>query len=865
MSPLQFVNDDTPASRLLRMPQTIADVIERHAAEHPNRPAIVGSDCRPLSFHDLDLWIKQIGRQLRAAGIGPRSRVGLMLPRGPEGAILSVAVASHAISVLLNPNLAEREIEDELAGAGLETLVLPGWETSPASDAAQRSAFGLFEASRATGSLSSVALHEIRQAPNPVTQSGKVSPHSVALIFRTSGTTGTAKTIPVTHDNLLVTASKMEWWFNLSPGDRTALLLPGHYGAAMKLSLLAPLLLGGSVAFPASRHPEDLADWVSELCPTWLWGNPTFFQGVLDRLRSRAGPKLEHSLRFVVSGTAHLPSALRLELEATLGIPVLQSYGMSEAGILAADPAPPAKRKMGTVGPILRHELAIMGPAGDLLPDGKVGEIVVRGRTVSPDIANAAKNKGPGSGDRWLFTGDVGSIDAEGYLTVAGRTKEFINRGGEKISPHEVETALLLHTSIREAAAFPIPHPRLGENVAAAVVLKSGTNTTASEIKDFLCDHLALFKIPQHVFVLAELPRGATGKVSRSQLSQAAAQRIRKIAPPETPLHFQILEIWQKLMGRPDIGIDDDFFEAGGDSLLASQMVLQVEAITRQPIPPSALRAVYTVRQLAAAVLRASPTTQELVTCAKAGNGTPFFFCHGDFLTRGFYALKLADKLNGDQPVFLLHPYIEPDPKLTIEEMAKSYVPHLLAAQPTGAFRLGGYCNGGLVAWEIAHQLNDLGREVEFVVLVDAISLNARFSLRVISRLVRLIAVVAPKRIAEKFKLDGMRAARNRIKSRYQFDPRLRAMSNYIPPKIKNDVVSVVCEESRSKIEFSSRPWNHLARKVHCRYVAGTHHGSVTTHVDELARLLDRLLATGPSGTGGSIESALNGERGKTQ
>src|SRR5215831_2667806 len=594
--------DHLSPSRLI--PQTLAEAIAQHAVRDPNRPAIVGTQFAPFSFRELDLWIKQTGAQLRTAGIGPHSRVGVILPPGPESTILSLAIASHAISVPLNSNRPESEIEEELARVHLDALVLPSWVESPALAIAQRSSFGLLEASRAAGSLSTVALRQVRETPVSASAAGLTvgqralikriaagfAPHptldSIALIFTTSGTTGTAKQVPVTHENLLVTADKMRQWFNLSSDDRTAFVLPGYYGAAIKISLLAPLLLGGSVGLPAARHVQDLVEWIPDLCPTWLWGNPTFFQAVLDRLRTRAGMKLTHSLRFVVSGTTYLPPTLRAELEETLGVPVLQSYGMSEAGILAADPAPPFKRKPGTVGLISRDELTIVGPKGDPLPDGEVGEIVVHGPTVSPDIGTDAEAEVQHSNDRWLFTGDLGSIDSEGYLTVVGRTKELINRGGEKISPSEVELALLLHPSVKEAAAFSVPHPRLGENVAAAVVLKPETNTTTQEIKTFLADHLAPFKIPQHVFVVPELPKGSTGKISRSELSDAMAHRIRDVVPPKSPLEFQIIDIWQALLCRKDIGIDDDFFELGGDSLLAVQMVLEIEAIAHRKIPP---------------------------------------------------------------------------------------------------------------------------------------------------------------------------------------------------------------------------------------------------------------------------------------
>jgi acyl-CoA synthetase (AMP-forming)/AMP-acid ligase II/acyl carrier protein len=762
------------------MPQTIAEAIAQHAVRNPNQPAIVGTQFAPFSFRELDLWIKRIGEQLHAAGIGRYSRVGIMLPRGPEGAVLGVAIAAHAISVPLNSNRPETEIKEELTRARLDALVLPNWVESPVWAIARRCSVGLIEASRVAGSLPSVALRPVREIPVLVPRPVNLALDSIALIFTTSGTTGTPKLVPVTHENLLVTADKMRQWFNLSPEDRTAFVLPGYYGAAIKISLLAPLLLGGSVGFPATRHIQNLAEWVPELCPTWLWGNPTFFQAVLDGLRSAAGTKLTHSLRFVVSGTAYLPPTLRAELEATLGVPVLQSYGMSEAGILAADPAPPLKRKPGTVGLISRDELTIVGPNGDLLPDGEVGEILVHGPTVSPDIGADAEAQR--SNERRLSTGDLGSIDSEGYLKVVGRTKELINRGGEKISPYEVEKALLLHPSIKEAGAFPVPHPRLGENVAAAVVLKPETNTPARDIKTFLADHLAPFKIPQNIFVVPHLVKGGTGKVSRSELSEAMAHRIRDVAPPESPLEFQILDIWQTLLRRDDVGIDDDFFELGGDSLLAVQMVLEVEAIARRKIPTSALKAVYTVRQLADTIIRTASTSEELVTCAKLGDGTPFFFCHGDYTTGGLYALKLGEMLKCDQPVFLLNPYRDPDPKLSIEEMARCYLPHLLAAQPAGVFRLGGHCNGGLLAWELAHQLESLGRKVELLVLMDTLSFNARLPIRMLVRLMRLIAAATRGKISKKFKLDAMRAIWNRMKRHVYDGPYLRTMSNYLPP-----------------------------------------------------------------------------------
>src|SRR5262249_6406108 len=246
--------------------------------------------------------------------------------------------------------------------------------------------------------------------------------------------------------------------------------------------------------------------------------------------------------------------------------------------------------------------------------------------------------------------------------------------------------------------------------------------------------------------------------------------------------------------------------------------------------------------------------------CARRGSGTPFFFCHGDFLTRGFWALRLASLLGHDQPVFLLHPYRDTDidPETTMETMARSYVPHLLAAQPNGVFRLGGFCNGGLLAWEIAHQLASAGRKVEFVVLVETLSLNAQPTFRAMERRLRSKEPAAPNKPGQEVKLD-MCAVWNRARqdsrtgdpvaypievaqSAARFYP---VMTNYVPPKIDSAVICVVCEGSQRKIEFSQSCWRDLASEVHCEQISGGHHNCVTTHLSELADLLRPLLEEG--------------------
>jgi oxalate---CoA ligase len=865
--------------------ETIAEVIARHALQCPHRPAIVASGFAPLSYRQLASKIAEIGDCLRAAGIGASSRVAIVLPKGPEAAILGVAIAAHAIGFPIDPALSAAQVEQELTKVQVDAVVLPGWMPSEASHAALALGLGIFHATAAADALSAISLSQVRPVRTDRQRSGDASSSSVAIIQSSSGTTGAAKLILITHVNLLDMARKMQDWYCLSPDDRCACILPLHSGFGFKVTLMAPLLIGGSVAITRTVKAEDIAEWMSELRPTWLVANPTFLRAVLDHLQARLAGKLEHCLRFVASGNSYLPEPLRAGLEATLGVPALQSYGLVEAGIVASNPAPPAMRKAGTAGVIWPEDVGIRAPDGQLLPSGQVGEVVLRGRGLSPgyiyDLEIGCDTVPMTAGFRadWLSTGDLGVVDADGYLTIVGRTKEIINRGGEKISPYEVEKALLLHPSVRETAAFGVPHPRLGENVSAAVVLHAGLDAKPSELRSFLFDHLAPSKVPQHVFVMDALPRGSTGKISRAQLSETIANRVRRIAPPRNILESQALEIWQRLIGRTDIGVDDNFFEAGGDSLLATQMLLEFESLVQRSLPQSELREAYTIRQLAAAVMRTLPSTSHLVTCAKRGNGTPLFFCDLSFSSRGFYSFRLADLLGPDQPVYLVHPArdLKVSAETTIEKMAEIYLPHMLAADAGESVQLAGYCVGGMLAWELAHRLRKAGRKVERVILIDTISFNARRPVRAANRALGLMARGVPAKARTNIQPGGMRSVWRGVNKLDSFDrhilgrakrrihrkldqwrlgasrPRSSgslgidywdAMVKYFPPPLDSAVSCLVCEKNWGTFKFSPKPWAHLARELDFEQVPGDHLSCISTHIRELVAVLQRLLST---------------------
>lgn len=856
---------DCGFAHLMTFASTIGQTLEAHAGRNSEAPAVLCPGLVPFTFGALDRQIKQIGAQLASAGIGAASRVGVALPRGPEAALISVAVCCSAIVLPINVNLSADDLHGEVERLRLDALIIPGWTELPAWVASARVECGLFKVSRAVASMADIVLEQARAVTHrrPLTAIGS---QSLAVIFRTSGTTGVAKRVPVTHENLLEMARKMERWLGLTPADRSACILPIHYNAGFKATLLVPLLIGCSVALPATTSPLELDGWIDDLRPTWLTAAPTFLQAMLERGRALPGGKLAHSLRFVLSTASYLSEKVRTELEVMLGVPVVEFYGLCEAGMMTGPALPPAKAPPGSVGRVPEGELAIRGDGGEMLSAGKVGQIVLRGPSVMPGYLQEIDGAPGGLQDGWLATGDLGSIDSDGYLTVVGRTKEIINRGGEKVSPYDVEKALLRHSAVREAAAFAVPHPRLGENVGAAVVLHRGQAVTSSELVDFLYDRLAPFQMPRHVHILESLPLGVTGKISRLALSASFATHRRHIEPAVEPLQIQIADVWHRLLGHADIGIDDDFFEIGGDSLQATEMLLELEELTHHRVVPSSIRAELTIRRLSAVLVTAAVARGEYITKVKDGAGTPLFLCHGDMDGWGFYAFRLAELLEGEGPVYLLHSNLDPSKAIrTIEDMARSHLPFVLKALPSGTFRLAGYCHGGLAAWEIAHQLEQAGRKVDKIILIDVISINARSLMRVIAPLVAAVSAIMPGRLGRRVRTGGMaqvwgvvrrllekdRSILVRAARRLYVGPTLgpslravyyRAMTNYLPPRVDTDVLCLLSDEYVSKKAYSADPWHRVARSVKAETTPGNHNTCITSHVGALATTMSRIL-----------------------
>jgi len=261
-------------------------------------------------------------------------------------------------------------------------------------------------------------------------------------------------------------------------------------------------------------------NWFKDARPTWYTAVPTMHQAILGRADRNREILARSRLRFIRSSSASLPPQVMLELEKTFGVPVIESYGMTEAAHqMASNPLPPRPRKPGSVGIAAGPEVAILDEIGGLLERGMIGEVAIRGPNVTPGYEANPEANTKAFSNGWFRTGDQGLLDDEGYLRLTGRLKELINRGGEKISPLEVDEVLMDHPAVAQVVTFGMPHEKLGEDVAAAVVLRDGQTATERELRDFAATRLADFKVPRKILILSEIPKGATGKLQRIGLA----------------------------------------------------------------------------------------------------------------------------------------------------------------------------------------------------------------------------------------------------------------------------------------------------------------------------------------------------------
>ncbi len=596
---------------------SLPDLIRSQAEENPSAPAILAPGRLPLTYGRLNQHVEEVLGMLNSLGIARNDRVATVLPEGPELAVTVVTIASGATCVPLNPAYRAAELHLRLANLNCKALLVPEKNAAVPVSVGKTLGIPILEmtplADAEAGLFTlNVNAAEFRRARM---NSGLAQPTDIALGLSTSGTTGRPKLAPLTHKNICTSAYAIRNAVELRPSDRCLNVMPLFHIHGLS-TIFASLAAGASVICPAGFSPEQFFAWLNELHPTWYTAAPTIHQAILKNASHFPEIVARSGLRFIRSASAAMPPQVIADLEHVFQVPFIEAYGMTEAAPqVSSNRLPPARRKLGSVGPAAGPAIAIIDEAGNSMPSGQVGEIAIRGDNVMEAYENDPEANESAFIRGWFRTGDLGYLDTDGYLFVTGRLKEIINRGGEKISPREVDEVLLKHPAVAHAVTFAMPHASLGEAVAAVIVPRANISVTEAEIREFANTHLAHFKVPQKVVFVNEIPGGSSDKLARAGLAQKLGligqeEGRAPFIAPRTPAEEKLAAIWAGVLKIHPPSIHDDFFQCGGDSLTATQFVARLRDEFRVDLSIESFFSKPTVAGLAELVSQARSLTQ---------------------------------------------------------------------------------------------------------------------------------------------------------------------------------------------------------------------------------------------------------------
>ena len=555
--------------------------------------------------------IRGVGGQLRAAGISRDDRVALITPNGPEAATAFLAIAGACRCAPLNPGYRDAELTWYLNDLRPKLVVHAGSVAPAAATAAGIPAVQM--------RIDPAAPAGVFTVPDLPTATSAVAEDlaAVALLLHTSGTTSRPKLVPLTWTNLLDSAGNIGRTLQLTPSDRCLNVMPLFHIHGLLAALLSTLRAGGSIVCAPGLLAPSFFDWMDEFAPTWYSAVPTMHQSILARAPRHADSLRRSRLRFVRSSSAPLPVAVLHELESTFRAPVIEAYGMTEAAHqITSNPLPPLERKPASVGRATGPDVAVLNDAGQHAGANVEGHVCIRGTSVTAGYLENAAANADAFKNGWFYTGDLGRMDADGDLFLTGRTKEIINRGGEKISPREVDEVLMAHPAVHQCLTIALPDSQLGEEVGVVVVRRADTAVDQRQLQDFAAARLADFKIPRRVFFVEEIPTGPTGKPQRIGLAErlgiteeAWKQRDEAPAPADDALTNAVARIIAGLVEVPEVDAQTEFFDAGGNSLLAAQLLLRLEREFHKKLTMVDLFGASSARAIAAALVTAPVAT----------------------------------------------------------------------------------------------------------------------------------------------------------------------------------------------------------------------------------------------------------------
>jgi acyl-CoA synthetase (AMP-forming)/AMP-acid ligase II/thioesterase domain-containing protein/acyl carrier protein len=694
---------------------SVTSLLERWARETPNSVAIIGvQPSLTVTYGELRDRAFGLAADLLDRGVGRKDVVLVSMPAGPEYLVAILGCMAIGVCAPVNPAYTVAELSRYAADSGAAAVVTDGAEGGSAGILAAELGLSVVR----PGRRSAAAPHE------------PLSTADAALLLHTAGTTARPKQVPLSHANLLAAAANVVSSLSLTPADRCLDVMPLFHSHGLIGAALASLVAGGSVVCTPGVDPRRVVQWAQDTECTWYTAAPTVHRLVLG------APGDWKGFRLLRSASAPLPPQLAEQLERRFDAPMIEVYGMTESYQIAANPLPPGERRRGSVGLATGTQIAVLDASGEVQTHGE-GEVLVRGAALFGGYSVPSEANDDAFVGSWFRTGDMGRIDDDGYLFITGRVKDQINRAGEKISPREVEEAILDHPDVVDVLVFGVPDEVLGEDVGCAVVTASGSHLDPGDLRVHLRPRLASFKVPRQVVSVKEIPKSETGKPLRRAFVEEFMARtegrqhptaLSGAGPADADVLTRLARIWQTVLfldspPRPD----DSFFDLGGDSLAVMAMVVEIEEAFGVDLPLVDVHSVPTFAELAARVQRLAsvgPDDSLLRSYQRGGGETSLVLVPGQFgLAVGLN--RIADAVGAGPDIYLFdYPghRVGQVPLETISGIADHLLGAIEQAQLRGRLVLYGNSMGGWVALEAARRLEARGHPPLLVGIGDMYS-----------------------------------------------------------------------------------------------------------------------------------------------
>ena len=794
------------------LPTGIAARLAFWSRADPAAPAIGAVDGPMLSRAEL-AGLLAGGSVLRQAGLRPADRVAVLLPPGIDSSVATLQVATTCSIAPLRPSLGATGWEPVLRALAPGALVTTD-EWPEAADAARQLEIPVFRPG------------ELRTAD----QTGPSAMEPVGgaeILLATSGSTGPPKWVRIPQSRMVAGSLAMTRCMRLTPEDRSLLALPLDHAHGMASGLLLPLLSGGSVVVTDRFDAALFLKAVADHAVTWFTVPPVMHRALLDQ-NSVTPLGREHRLRLVRSGTVTLSASAIEALSTAFGVPVIEAYGMTECPHITCNPVDAPR--LGSVGRRIVEELAVIDDAGRPTAAGEWGQVVLSG---APSLTGYLDPLADATAfrDGWLLTGDEGRLDADGYLFLRGRVSERINRGGAMVAPSDIDAALLAHPAVREAVSFPVAHPSLGEDLAAAVVVAAGHTADEAGLRRYLAGRLEPRQVPSRIIVVDAIPLGAAGKVSRGGMADALSGVLHaEYEPGRNPAEDIVIECFTSVLASRlppgyQVGRLTNFFLAGGDSLAAMQCMIRLACAGWGECPPTLLFENPTPADVATALSSLARDGSHLVTLQPKGGRDPLIVLHGAH-GQLFHYLDLATALAPDRPVLGLQTTgmvaSGGGSSLSVSELAVRYAEDILERHGHGPVHLVGYSAGGWYAWAVTAALLERGATIGLCAMLDSHALRPSLIFSNLPAVMR--GRLRVERFAEDLRRETGRQrvayltsfARRKMRRRQIADPRhgsgnpdfLEIIRGYSPPQLPITVDLFGPGRSMKRLR---RAWRHYA------------------------------------------------------